>query len=71
MLDQERDWTSGTKRNYQKAVRLFLGTVEDDVPADRADISLANDQILNLHNSPVIGTFEMVNRSNLNKYLCS
>lgn len=43
MLEQERGWTSGTKRNYQKAVRSFLAAVGDEVPADRADISLAKD----------------------------
>lgn len=42
-LAQERGWTDGTKRNYQKAVRSFLGEVEDDVPADQDDISLATD----------------------------
>lgn len=42
-LSNERDWTSGTKRNYQKSIRSFLDAVEDDVPADKDDIGLAED----------------------------
>lgn len=42
-LSNERDWTSGTKRNYQKSIRSFLDEVENDVPADKDDISLAED----------------------------
>jgi len=42
-LSNERGWTSGTKRNYQKSIRSFLDEAEDDVPADKDDISLAED----------------------------
>ena len=42
-LEQERDWTSGTKRNYQKSIRSLLDEVEDDVPTNKDDISLATD----------------------------
>ncbi|MCL9815298.1 site-specific integrase [Natranaeroarchaeum aerophilus] len=42
-LEQERDWTSGTKRNYQKSIRSLLEEVEDDVPTNKDDISLASD----------------------------
>lgn len=42
-LASERDWTSGTKRNYQKSIRSFLGEVEEDVATDKGDISLAKD----------------------------
>lgn len=42
-LEQERAWTSGTKRNYQKSIRSLLDEVEDDVPTNKDDISLATD----------------------------
>lgn len=42
-LANDRGWTSGTKRNYQKSIRSFLEAVEDDVPADKDDIALAED----------------------------
>lgn len=42
-IARERDLTDGSKRNYQKAVRSFLGEVENDVPANKDDISLATD----------------------------
>lgn len=38
-LANDRDWTSGTKRNYQKSIRSFLDEVEDDVATGFYDIS--------------------------------
>lgn len=42
-LAERRDWTSGTKRNYQKSVRSLLEDIEGDVAADKDDISLSKD----------------------------
>lgn len=42
-LDNERDWTSGTKRNWQKSARSFLDEHGDDAEADKEDIALAKD----------------------------
>ena len=42
-LAERRDWTSGTKRNYQKSVRSLLEDIEEDVSADKDDISLSKD----------------------------
>jgi integrase/recombinase XerD len=41
-IEEERDWSSGTKRNWQKAVRAFLVEV-DETPAEKDDIGLAED----------------------------
>lgn len=42
-LENERGWTSGTKRNWQKSVRSFLEEIKDDVSASKDDINLAKD----------------------------
>ncbi|WP_224269756.1 hypothetical protein [Haloprofundus salinisoli] len=42
-LANDRNWTNGTKRNYQKSIRSFLDEVEEDVAANKDEISLAKD----------------------------
>lgn len=42
-LEAERDWTSGTKRNWQKSIRSFLDIVGDEAATDKDDINLAKD----------------------------
>jgi integrase len=42
-LADRRDWSSGTKRNYQKSIRSLLEDIEGDVIANKDDITLSKD----------------------------
>ena len=42
-LAKKRGWTDGTKRNYEKAVRSFIGALEEDLPVSRHEIGLSKD----------------------------